>query len=112
MSACKVPSLSKCAKQRFPQKHLHSDAARRLPSSAEDHSNRQEPVLGGIERAARDSLAKFSGRYGTENGQDFWIVKNTWSRNWGEDGYLRIARQPDDCGISTQPIYLELEIQQ
>ena len=51
-------------------------------------------------------------RYGTtEDGQDYWLVKNTWSTNWGEDGYLRIARQPHDCGIATQPIYIEFELE-
>lgn len=50
-------------------------------------------------------------RYGSENGRDYWIVKNTWSANWGEGGYLRIARQPDDCGIATQPIYVEFDLE-
>lgn len=43
-----------------------------------------------------------------ETKQKFWIVKNTWSVRWGEAGYLRIAVAPDDCGISSQPLYLEL----
>ena len=28
---------------------------------------------------------------------------------WGEDGYIRIARTPDDCGITAQPLYLDLK---
>jgi cathepsin L len=46
--------------------------------------------------------------YGSEGG-NHWVVKNTWSANWGEDGYIRIARQPADCGIATEPLYVEFE---
>ena len=38
-------------------------------------------------------------------------MKNTWSANWGEEGYIRISRDPAyDCGIATQAIYTEIEL--
>jgi len=42
--------------------------------------------------------------YGTTaRGTDFWIVKNSWSKLFGADGFIRIERGRRDCGISTQP---------
>mmetsp|Transcript_23773 Transcript_23773/g.64728 ORF Transcript_23773/g.64728 Transcript_23773/m.64728 type:complete len:457 (-) Transcript_23773:54-1424(-) len=44
--------------------------------------------------------------YGTDQGQDYWLAKNSWGPAWGERGYVRLARgKPSggECGITASP---------
>jgi len=41
--------------------------------------------------------------YGTDsNDGDYWIIKNQWSKTWGERGYARIRRGKSRCYITVE----------
>lgn len=45
--------------------------------------------------------------YGTDSsgGGDYWIVRNSWGSYWGEQGYIRLARGVNQCGVALMPSY-------
>ena len=45
--------------------------------------------------------------YGTESGQDYYLVRNSWGASWGDAGYIKIAAVEGAgiCGIQMQSLY-------
>jgi len=40
--------------------------------------------------------------WGTESGTDYWLVANSWNTGFGLNGFFKIKRGSDECGIESR----------
>ena len=62
------------------------------------------PILGVYEHKTGSFLGGHAIRilgWGVEDGTDYWLVANSWNPDWGDNGFFKIKRGSDECGIES-----------
>jgi len=52
-----------------------------------------------------DHLVLIVGYGTTPEGVNYWIAKNSWGQNWGDNGYFKVQRGNNTCGIESSASY-------
>lgn len=42
--------------------------------------------------------------WGVENNTPYWLVANSWNPSWGDNGFFKILRGSDECGIEDEVV--------
>ena len=37
------------------------------------------------------------------SGDEYWLIANSWTTNWGDKGFFKILRGTNECGIEATP---------
>ena len=67
-------------------------------AAAGPFSNYGGGVFSGCTNSNTDHAVTVVG-YGTANGEDYWLIKNSWGTGWGEGGFIRLKRGVGMCGV-------------
>jgi len=49
-----------------------------------------------------DHCVQLVGYSTTDGSTPYWIVRNSWNTNWGENGYIRLEKGTDCCGLTRE----------
>lgn len=47
--------------------------------------------------------------FGVLDGEPYWLIKNSWSTYWGNDGYILMSMKDNNCGVTTDATFVSLE---
>uniref|UniRef100_V9IGG4 Cathepsin L n=2 Tax=Apis TaxID=7459 RepID=V9IGG4_APICE len=70
------------------------------------HGIYYEPTCGNTEESLDHAVLAVG--YGKINGKDYWLIKNSWSNYWGNDGYILMSQEKNNCGVLTTPTYVTM----
>mmetsp|Transcript_66189 Transcript_66189/g.158312 ORF Transcript_66189/g.158312 Transcript_66189/m.158312 type:complete len:420 (+) Transcript_66189:88-1347(+) len=71
-----------------------------------DWFNYESGIFDGCSKDAILGHAVLLKGYGSQDGTNYWLIQNSWGREWGENGDIRLLRHDDEdswCGVDDKP---------
>jgi len=68
----------------------------------QDFNNYQSGVYHHVTGSAEGGHAIKIIGWGTEDSTPYWLVANSWNTDWGMDGFFKIRRGSNECGIEAE----------
>ena len=66
--------------------------------------------INGISRWEKTNHAVAGVGYGVSpEGTKYWIIKNSWGRHWGNNGYFKLKRGTDDIAVESMAVHFDVE---
>lgn len=62
---------------------------------------------GGYAYSDLDHCVQLTG-YNNQGSEPYWIVRNSWATNWGENGYIYLAYNDNTCGIADEATFVTI----
>merc|ERR1711997_875142 len=54
------------------------------------------------------ALAVVGYGFDEESGKDYWIIKNSWSASYGDNGYIKVEMGHNVCGVENDIMYVDM----
>jgi len=105
---------SKCAKQDLAT--LAANVASYGPASVCVNAANWNDYTGGVMTTSAcgsyayrslDHCVQLTG-YNSEAETPYWIVRNSWATNWGENGYIYLQFDDNTCGVADEATFVDL----
>merc|ERR1711937_501014 len=90
------------------QVYEHGAAMTTIHSNFTAFNDYEGGIFDGCPEGRRDHAVTVVG-YGTENGTPYWLIKNSWGTTWGENGFMKMKRGVNMCGIGRHVTVVKCE---
>jgi C1A family cysteine protease len=76
---------------------------------ADSWQDYQGGIVTQCSNATIDHCAELTGYANHGTPQAYWVLRNSWGTDWGEDGYIWIEMGHDECGIGDYANYVAVK---